>query len=80
MLFFCNKIYFAKKERKKAIYVNARFGSGGVGFLLKDHILEYFSLIIADDAYEGIYWLKLTAKRSDFVLMICVLPTTHIYM
>ncbi len=52
--------------------MNASIGSGGVGFLLKDHILDNFSVIIADDTYERIYWLKLTAKRNDFVLMICV--------
>ncbi len=34
--------------------MNARIGSGGVKFLLKDHILDNVSVIIVDDTYEGI--------------------------
>ncbi len=47
--------YTWKGQNRKAIHVNARIGSGEVGFLLKDHILENVSVIIADDTYEGIY-------------------------
>lgn len=54
------------------IHVNARKGSGGVGFLIKENILQEFDVSVLESSYEGILWLKLIHKYDDFVLLPCV--------
>ena len=64
--------YTWKGQNRKSIHVNARKGSGGIGLLIKDDIMEHFKVIVADDSYEGILWIKFNAKKCDFAFHICV--------
>ena len=40
-------------------------GSGGVGFLVKDHILKRYNIETIDNTFEGILWIKLTLKDDS---------------
>ncbi len=68
--------YVWKGQNRKD--VNARIGSGEVGFLIKRSVLDQFDIHDIDE-YDGIYWIKLSAKRSEFVMLVCVcyLPPIH---
>jgi hypothetical protein len=46
-------------NNRKDIHVNARKGSGGVGFLIKNDLLRYYRVKVLDDTEEGILWVKL---------------------
>ncbi len=63
--------YVWKGQNRKDIHVNARIGNGGVRFLIKRSLLDKFDIHDIDE-YDGIYWIKLTAKRSEFVILVCV--------
>jgi hypothetical protein len=45
-------------NNRKYIHRNAKHGSGGVGFLVKDNMLLDFNISILNDSQEGILWLK----------------------
>ena len=50
----------------------SKCGSGGVGFLFKEHILNEFDCKVLDDATEGILWLKFTHKLDNYSFLTCV--------
>ena len=53
-------------------HVNAVKGSGGVGILFKDHILETQEITYMDKSMEGIITMNLKDKHTDFeILIIC---------
>jgi len=45
---------------------------GGVGVFVKKNILEYFSVTVLDNNYEGIMWLQLICKITKEIIRICV--------
>ena len=57
---------------RETIHRNAKSGSGGVGFLIKNRILRDFHVSVLDRAYEGILWLRLVNKEDGQVLLPCV--------
>lgn len=64
-------------QNRKSLHVNARVGSGGVGFLVRDDVINMFDVSILDDEYEGILWLKLQSienKDDCFCICVCYLP------
>ena len=63
--------YTWKGQNRKSIHVNSRKGSGGVGLLIKNTILEYFNVIVCEDSYEGILWIKFSARMCDFTFLMC---------
>ena len=42
-------------HNRNGIHKNAKCGSGGVGFLIKDYLTEIFDIGILDQSFEGIY-------------------------
>ena len=61
----------------KSLHVNAKVGSGGVGLLVRNDILDSFNVSVLDDEYEGILWLKLQSTESTndcFCICVCYLP------
>ena len=54
------------------IHRNARTGSGGVGFFVKNEIFVDFNVSVLKESYEGILWLKLVHKTENFTLLPCV--------
>ena len=59
-------------NNRKRIHVRARTGSGGVGFFIKDSVLQNFQVSVLDDTSEGILWLHLEHKHEGFSLIPCV--------
>lgn len=59
-------------HNRKHIHRNARSGSGGVGFLIKDTLCDIFDISVLSDSHEGIFWLKMVHKFEQFTLMPCV--------
>ena len=57
---------------RKIIHINARKGSGGVGFLIRNDLLENYDVTILNKEHEGILWLKLQHKYFDYTLLPCV--------
>ena len=52
-------------------------GSGGIGFLVKDELLECYTVTELGSSFDGIYWLKLVNKFDDtcsVYLCSCCLP------
>ncbi|CAG2228878.1 unnamed protein product [Mytilus edulis] len=52
-------------------------GSGGVGVLIKDEVLDNFSVSILDSSVEDILWIKLSHKYDDsnnICFCVCYLP------
>ncbi|CAG2243151.1 unnamed protein product [Mytilus edulis] len=66
-------------HNRNVIHKNAKCGSGGVGFLIKDYLTEIFDIGILDQSFEGILWLYLHHRLSNFRFNICVcyLPPDH---
>ena len=58
------------------IHKDAHKASGGVGFLIKDWILQEYLIEIVDKSYDGILCIKLTSKTTDYsvLLLSCYLP------
>ena len=54
------------------IHRNARTGSGGVGFFVKNEIFVDFNVSVLKESYEGILWLKLVHKTENSTLLPCV--------
>ncbi|CAC5403302.1 unnamed protein product [Mytilus coruscus] len=40
------------------IHIRAKAGSGGVGFFVRNDLMELFNVIVVDDSIDGICWLK----------------------
>ena len=59
-------------NNRNTIHIRAKKGCGGVGFLVKNHIMEQFNIVIEDDTVEGILWLKFVSKIDEAVLHTCV--------
>ena len=61
------------------LHVRARTGSGGVGFLIKDTLLDSFNVTVLDRDEEGILWIKLQDKADNTALCMCVcyVPPEH---
>ncbi len=59
-------------HNRKSVHKRAKTGSGGVGFLIKKQLYDVFTFSELDNSYEGILWLKCTAKQSDYVFLVCV--------
>jgi hypothetical protein len=50
----------------------ADIGSGGVGFLIKNTVLEVMDIITVNTSVDGILWMQLTNKVTKFIINICV--------
>ena len=64
-------------KNRKSLHVNAKVGSGGVGFLIRDDIMNNFTVTVLDDTCEGILWLKLQRiddENDCFCICVCYLP------
>ena len=61
------------------LHRNAWSGSGGVGFLVKQDLLDSFDIKIEDKSSEGILWLSLKnfEDNSSFYACVCYLPPKH---
>ena len=59
-------------QNTESIHRNAKCGSGGVGFLVKEHILNEFDCKVLDGATEGILWLKFMPKLNNYSFLTCV--------
>jgi exonuclease III len=57
---------------RKHIHRRAPCGSGGVGFLVRETLLESYSVQIIDDNNDSILWIALHGKFSDFCIKACV--------
>ena len=57
---------------RENIHRNAKSGSGGVGFLIKNSIMNEYHVSVLDRSFEGILWLKLVHKIDRQVLLQCV--------
>ena len=44
---------------RENIHINAKSSSGGVGFLIRNSILNVFDVSVLNKSFEGILWLKL---------------------
>ena len=54
------------------IHKNARIGSGGVGFFVKNELFADYDISILKQSYEGILWLKLVHRSENVTLLPCV--------
>jgi len=59
-------------NNRKYIHKNANHGSGGVGFLIKNTLLQDFEISILNESHEGILWLQMKHKTDEFLLLPCV--------
>ncbi|CAG2212577.1 unnamed protein product [Mytilus edulis] len=60
-------------NNRKDICNNAWRGSGGVGFLISNEILENFDCGILNSSYDDILWIYLKCKYdSEFVIHLCI--------
>ena len=57
---------------RKSISKRAIRGSGGVGILLKDWVVHQCDILVLDSSFEGILWLQLTNKQTQYKLCVCV--------
>lgn len=46
------------------LHKNAKKGSGGVGFLVREELLNFYNIEILDKSTEGILWISLKAKTN----------------
>ncbi|VDH90239.1 Hypothetical predicted protein [Mytilus galloprovincialis] len=49
-------------HNRKNIHIRAKCGSGGVGFLIRQEIVDVFNIEIVNDVTDGILWVKLQDK------------------
>ena len=64
-------------KNRQSLHLKAKVGSGGVGFLIRDDIMNSFNVTVLDDTYEGILWLKLQRIDNEgdcFCICVCYLP------
>ncbi|CAG2223305.1 unnamed protein product [Mytilus edulis] len=55
------------------IHIRAKAGSGGVGFLVRNDLMELFNVIVVEDSIDGISWLKFEDKLNlDNIFYACV--------
>ena len=56
---------------------NAIRGSGGVGFLIANPLLQEYTVQLLDKSFDGIFWIRLNNKTDDengVLLCACYLP------
>ena len=61
-------------------HINARNGSGGVGFLIRSTLFNQFSITVLDNTVEDMLWIKLVDrhnKSSNYCLCVCYLPPVN---
>ncbi len=58
--------------QNRAKHVRARMGSGGVGFLVHNRLLNDYNVTVLDTETEGILWLLFSDKHVDFSFSTCV--------
>ena len=71
-------IWFGKNRSTN--HVNANRGSGGVGILIKEHLLDWFDVSILDNSIDDMMWIKLKCKLyvlSAICLCVCYLPPVN---
>ena len=64
-------------HNRLALSVNAVRGSGGVGLLAKNKLVECFKIDIIDKSFEGIMWINFTDRYDPdctFKICACYLP------
>ena len=63
-------------QNRKNLHKNAKRGSGGVGFLIRSNLMNFYNVSIVDDSFEGIMLLKFISKieNKDFYTCVCYLP------
>lgn len=59
-------------SNRTEIHHRALRASGGVGFLIKNWIVEAFQITVLDKSFDGILWISLTHKLSGYTLCVCV--------
>lgn len=59
-------------NNRKFIHRNAKHGSGGVGFLIKDNILHDFNVTVLNECEEVVLWLALKHKVDNVCICPCV--------
>ena len=61
---------------RQNIHVNARRGSGGVGFLVKETLHDTYSISLIDKSVEGVIGIQLSDKITNFCIVVicCYLP------
>ena len=66
-------------QNRDSLHVNARKGSGGVGFLIRNDRLNHFNVCELNSAFEGILCLSLKSKTdsANFNICVCYLPPLH---
>ena len=57
-------------QNRDTLHVNARKGSGGVGFLIKYDLLKHFNVCVLNSDFEGILWL--TTGNVAFNICVCL--------
>ena len=53
-------------------HIKARKGSGGIGILVKNSLLNYYKVEILDSETEGIIWLSFSSKYNNGGFCCCV--------
>ena len=63
-------------HNRKNTHINAKKGSGGVGFFVKQAFLKHYAVSRVDDNFEGILWLKFCPLNGgpEFLGCVCYLP------
>ena len=66
-------------NNRKQISPRARKGSGGVGILIREHLVQQFSLEVVDNEFEGILCLLFNGIQCDesFGVCVCYLPPAN---
>ena len=59
-------------NNRLSCHPKAKRGSGGVGALVKNEVLQLFNVSVLDNTEEDIMWLKFVHKMNDFVLCLCI--------
>jgi hypothetical protein len=59
-------------NNRKLISRKAVRGSGGVGILVRDSVLKYFTVTVVEKGHDGILWIQLINKRNKETLGVCV--------
>ena len=59
-------------QNRPVRHIRARCGSGGIGFLVRNDILNDFDVRILDDTIEGILWLSFKNKLDNSMFLTCV--------
>ena len=58
-------------NNRKSISKRAFRGSGGVGILIRNDILQHYNISIISDKFEGILWIQLNNGSGENMLGIC---------